>query len=171
MTAAFVHPTADIDPEAVIGDGTRIWRWATVREGAQVGRDCTIGDHVYVDHGVRIGTGCKVQNGAVVYHGVTIGNGVFVGPNATFTNDRVPRAANKDWKVTPTTVADGATIGANATIMCGIVLGRACMVAAGAVVIRDVPPHALVAGNPARLIGWVADDGTRTPGPPGGGAA
>lgn len=166
MTSSLFHPTADIDPDAVIGHGSCIWRWTVVREGARIGIDCTIGDYAYVDHDVRIGDRCKVQNGALIYKGVTIGDDVFVGPRVTFTNDRLPRAANRAWRVLSTTVEDGASIGAGATVVCGTALGRSCMVAAGAVVVHDVPPHAVVAGNPAVVIGWVADDGTSLPGPP-----
>jgi acetyltransferase-like isoleucine patch superfamily enzyme len=163
----FVHPTADVDEGATVGDGTTIWNWTKVREGARIGPRCRIGQCVYVDHGVSMGQGCKVQNGVSVYHGVTLGDYVFVGPNATFTNDRLPRAASGDgWEVVPTLVEDHASIGAGATIVCGVRLGRACMVGAGAVVTRDVPPHALVVGNPARLIGYVALDGTRLDAPP-----
>ena len=163
----FIHATADVDGRASVGDGTSIWNWTKVREGASIGAGCRIGQGVYIDAEVRLGDGCKVQNGVSIFRGVTLGDHVFVGPAATFTNDRVPRATTADgeWDVVPTVVEDLASIGANATIVCGIRLGRACMVGAGAVVIRDVPANALVVGNPARVIGWVDDKGNRVESP------
>ncbi|HEX9341572.1 MAG TPA: acyltransferase [Thermoplasmata archaeon] len=154
-----IHPTAEVASSASIGDGTSIWHWAQVREGASVGRGCSIGKDVYLDVDVSIGTACKIQNFATIYRGVRIGNRVFVGPHACFTNDPYPRAVSPDWQVVPTSVEDGASIGANATILCGITIGRNAMVAAGAVVTKDVPPHALVAGVPAKIVGWVCECG------------
>src|SRR3989304_6202326 len=154
-----IHSTADVSPDAVIGEGTQIWHWVQVREGARIGRNCRIGKDVYIDADVVLGDGCKVQNFATIYKGVTIGNRVFVGPHACFTNDPYPRADATEWKVVPTKVEDGASIGANATILCGITIGRNAMVAAGAVVTKDVPVHALVAGVPAKVVGWVCDRG------------
>lgn len=162
MTAPFVHPSAEVDPAASIADGTQIWNWTKVREAASIGRDCRIGQGVYIDHGVVIGDACKIQNGVSVFAGVSLGNSVFVGPAATFTNDRVPRASSgDDWTIVPTVVEDDVSIGANATIVCGVTLGRACMVGAGSVVTADVPPFALVVGNPARIIDYVGLDGER----------
>ncbi len=162
MTDPFVHPSAQVSAEASIGAGTNIWDWSKVREGARIGAGCQIGQAVYIDHDVVVGDGCKIQNGVSVYFGVTLGDHVFVGPNASFTNDLAPRAASgTDWQVVPTVVEDHASVGANATIVCGVRLGAACMVGAGAVVVRDVPPHALVVGNPARIIDYVALDGHR----------
>ena len=162
MSAPFVHPTAEVDPAAEIGAGTSIWNWTKVREGACLGRDCRIGQSVYIDHDVVMGDACKIQNCVSIFHGVTLGDHVFVGPSATFTNDRVPRASAGDsWEVVPTQVDDHASIGANATIVCGVVLGRGCMVGAGSVVTADVPPFALVVGNPARIVDYVDLDGTR----------
>src|SRR5690606_10381533 len=157
-----IHPTAEVDPLAHIGAGTAVWNWSKLREGVSVGRDCSIRQAVYVDHGVRTGDGCKIQNGVSIYRGVSLGDHVFIGPNATFTNDRVPRAdSGDDWTVSSTIVEDHASVGANATIVCGVRLGRGCMVGAGAVVVHDVPPQALVVGNPARILDFVALDGTR----------
>lgn len=150
-----VHATAVVEDGAVIGDGTRIWHHAHVRAGARIGRDCVIGKNVYVDAGAVIGDRCKVQNNVSVYSGVTLGDEVFVGPSAVFTNDLLPRAQNPGWQVVETVVHHGASIGANATVVCGHVIGAWAMVAAGAVVTRDVADHQLVAGNPARHHGWV----------------
>jgi acetyltransferase-like isoleucine patch superfamily enzyme len=153
--AVFVHPTAEVEEGARIGDGTKIWHLAHVRSTASVGADCVIGRNVYVDAGVTVGDLCKIQNNVSVYQGVTLEDEVFVGPSAVFTNDLRPRAQNPDWTITPTLVRRGASIGANATLVCGVEVGEYAMVAAGSVVTRDVAPHQLVAGNPARPRGWV----------------
>lgn len=150
-----IHATAEVSPEARIGDGTVVWNNAQVREHAIVGRNCSIAKDVYLDVGVRVGNGVKIQNGVSVYAGVTIEDDVFLGPHMTFTNDLFPRAFVTDWKIVPTRVERGASIGANATVLCGRVIGRYAMVAAGCVVSRVVPPHALVLGNPMRVVGYV----------------
>ena len=157
----FIHSSASVDDRAEIGTGTKIWINVQVREGARIGRDCILSKDVYIDHDVAIGDECKVQNSVSVYKGVTIEDGVFVGPNACFTNDKVPRAQNPDWTITPTLVRRGASIGANATIVCGITIGEYAMVAAGSVVTKDVPDFALVMGNPARVVGRVDEAGNR----------
>jgi acetyltransferase-like isoleucine patch superfamily enzyme len=157
----FIHPSAHVSPQSEIGEGTKVWINVQIREHARIGANCVLSKDVYVDHAVVIGDRCKIQNGVAVYHGVTLGNDVFVGPNAVFTNDRVPRAFNQDWKITPTVVKEGASIGANATIICGIELGEYCMVAAGSVVTRDVPAYTLVLGNPARPVGRIDRLGNR----------
>ena len=171
--AVRIHPTADVSKAAKVGDGTQIWHEAQVREGARIGRHCRIGKGVYIDANVRVGDNCKLQNRVSVYQGVTIGDRVFVGPHACFTNDLIPRAARTDWEkhdladrgveweIVPTVVEDGASIGANATILCGITIGEAAMVGAGAVVTKDVPPYALVYGNPAKIHGYVCDCGRK----------
>lgn len=161
MSDVFVHPTASVSQHAKIGTGTKIWINVQIREHASVGENCIISKDVYIDHAVKIGNRCKIQNGVSVYHGVTIENDVFVGPNACFTNDRVPRAFNADWKITPTHVHDCASIGANATLICGVTIGEYAMVAAGSVVTRDVPPYTLVMGNPARPVARVDKAGNR----------
>ena len=150
-----IHPTAIVEDGAVIGPGTSVWHHAHVRSGATLGADCVLGKNVYVDIHAVVGDRCKLQNNVCVYDGVTIGDDVFVGPSATFTNDLVPRAFNVDWTITRTAVGSGSSIGANATIVCGTSLGDYCMVAAGATVTRDVADHQLVAGTPARHLGWV----------------
>lgn len=149
------HPAALVEDGATIGDGTKIWHFAHVRAGATVGARCTIGKGVFVDAGAVIGNDCKVQNGVSVYDGVTLEDEVFVGPDAVFTNDRRPRAVASGWEVVPTLVRRGASVGANATVVCGTEIGTFAMVAAGAVVTRSVADHQLVMGNPARHAGWV----------------
>ena len=160
---AYLHPTAEVSPLAAVGPGTRIWHQAQVREGARIGRDCVIGKGVYVDHHVVIGDRVKIQNFVSVYHGVTIEDDAFIGPHVTFTNDLYPRSASSDWQVIPTQVERAASIGANATVLCGVRIGAYAMVGAGAVVTRDVPPYALVLGNPARVAGRVDEWGRPTP--------
>lgn len=153
---AFVHPTATVDHGATIGEGTRVWHHAHVMTEAVVGRDCVLGQNVFVGRGVRIGDGVKVQNNVSVFEGVELEDGVFCGPSAVFTNVLTPRAEierKSDFR--PTVVRRGATIGANATIVCGHEVGPYAMVAAGAVVTSDVRAHRLVMGVPARPTGWV----------------
>lgn len=157
----YIDPTADVHEAAGIGEGTMVWNWTKVRGSAVIGEDCNIGQCVYIDTGVTLGNRCKVQNGVSIYQGVSIGNGVFVGPNVTFTNDRYPRAHSQDWEIVPTIIEDGVSIGANATIVCGVKLGQNCMIAAGAVVTRDVPSFALVMGQPARVVDYVTLAGKR----------
>ncbi len=164
MSEVFIHPSANVSPKAKIGAGTKIWINVQVRENAVIGAGCIISKDVYVDHAVRIGDRTKIQNSVSVYHGVEIGDDVFVGPNVAFTNDRVPRAFNTEWKITPTRVASGASIGANATIVCGVTIGEFAMIAAGSVVTKDVPPYTLVMGNPARAVAKVNKAGQRVDG-------
>ncbi len=152
---SYVHPSAVIDEGARVGPGTRVWHHAHVRGGASVGNDCTLGKNTYVDAGAVIGDRVKIQNNVSVYAGVELEDDVFVGPSAVFTNDRVPRASVDQWQLAHTLVRQGASIGANATVVAGIVVGEWAMVAAGSVVTRSIAPHELVAGNPARRLGWV----------------
>lgn len=164
-----IHPTADVSPAARIGTGTQIWQACQVREGAVIGSDCILGKGVYVDKDVEIGNHVKIQNGISIYSGVTIQDGVFCGPHCVFTNDRLPRAINpdgslrapNDWVLTRTLVQYGASIGANATLVSGVTIGRWAMVGAGAVVTHNVPNYGLVYGNPARLYGFVDPCGHR----------
>lgn len=164
-----IHPTADVSPQAQLGEGVQVWHQAQVREGARIGRNCIIGKGVYIDFDVQIGDNCKLQNSAFLYHGVTLAAGVFVGPGVIFTNDRLPRAinpdgslkGNDDWQVGTTFIDYGASIGAGSIVLPGVTIGRFAMTAAGAVVTRDVPPHGLVVGSPARLIGFVCACGQR----------
>jgi UDP-2-acetamido-3-amino-2,3-dideoxy-glucuronate N-acetyltransferase len=158
-----VHPTAEVSPDAEIGAGTRVWHQAQVRERARLGADCMVGKGAYIDAGVQIGDKVRIQNGAFVYHGCTLEDGVFIGPRACLTNDKRPRAINPDgsakgpddWEVGRIVVRQGASIGAGAIVVPDATIGRFAMVAAGAVVTKDVPAHGLVVGVPARLIGFV----------------
>jgi acetyltransferase-like isoleucine patch superfamily enzyme len=158
---ALIHPSATIEDDVEIGSGTRIWHNAHIRRGARIGDDCTISKDVYVDTGVLIGSRVKIQNGVSVYRGVTLEDETFVGPHASFTNDESPRAFAEDWEVVPTLVRRGASIGANATIVCGVTLGPFSMVAAGSTVTNDVMPHGLVIGSPARLVAFLCRRGHR----------
>ena len=151
----FIHPSANVSEKADIGAGTKIWINSQIRENTKIGKGCIISKDTYIDADVAIGDRCKIQNGVSVYHGVTIEDDVFVGPNAAFTNDFYPRAFSQDWEVSHTLVKKGASIGANATIVCRHTLGEYCMVGSGSVVTRDVAPYTLVVGNPARPIGLV----------------
>jgi UDP-2-acetamido-3-amino-2,3-dideoxy-glucuronate N-acetyltransferase len=155
----FVHETAVVESGACIGPGARIWHHAHVREGSTIGAHCVVGKNVFIDKGVHIGARCKIQNNVSVFNGVTIEDDVFVGPSAVFTNDRYPRATSVDWEVVPTLVRRGASIGANATIVCGIEVGAWATVAAGAVLTKSTDDHELVAGNPAIRVGWVCECG------------
>ncbi len=157
----YIHQSANISDNVSIGENTKVWINVQIREQASIGANSIISKDVYIDHGVKIGDRCKVQNSVSVYAGVTIKDDVFVGPNVSFTNDKIPRAFNQDWKITPTLVENGVSIGANATIVCGVTLGEYCMVAAGSVVTKDVPPFALVMGNPARVVGKIDKAGNR----------
>ncbi len=161
MNDVFIHASAHVSDEASIGKGTKIWINSQVREKAVIGDNCIISKDTYIDTEVRIGSRVKVQNGVSIYHGVTIEDDVFVGPNVAFTNDFVPRAFNDEWKISKTLVKHGASIGANATILCGHTVGEYALVGAGSVVTKDVPDHGLVVGNPARLIGYVCRCGQR----------
>ena len=150
-----IHETAVVSPAVFIGEGTMVWVNVQIRENTQIGCQCVISKDVYIDKNVVIGDRCKIQNSVSVYDGVTLGNDVFVGPNVAFTNDKVPRAFNQEWKITPTKIHDGVSLGANATIICGIEIGEFAMVAAGSVVTKNVPPYTLVVGNPARAVAQI----------------
>lgn len=162
MSGQFIHPTAIIDAGAQIGTGTRIWHFCHVMPGAIIGKDCNIGQNVFVDNNAVIGDGVKLQNNVSVYNGVVLEDGVFVGPSAVFTNVINPRSfIERKHEFKTTLVKTGATIGANATIICGISIGEYALIGAGAVVTKDVPAYALVTGNPGKLSGWVSRDGHR----------
>lgn len=156
-----IHPTAEVHPSARIGRGTKIWSQVHVREDAVIGRNCHISKDVYIDIGVRIGNGVKIQNGVSVYRGVELEDDTFVGPHAAFTNDLMPRAFSREWEVIPTYVRRGASIGANATVLCGITLGPYSMVSAGSTATSDVPPYGLMIGSPARVAAYICRRGHR----------
>jgi UDP-2-acetamido-3-amino-2,3-dideoxy-glucuronate N-acetyltransferase len=151
----FVHETAVVDEGAVLGEGTRVWHFSHVSSGARLGARCVLGQNVFVGPGVAIGDGVKIQNNVSVYSGVTLEDDVFLGPSCVFTNVLTPRAhVERKDEFAETRVGRGATVGANATIVCGHDLGEYSLIGAGAVVTREVPPHAVVVGNPARRFGW-----------------
>jgi acetyltransferase-like isoleucine patch superfamily enzyme len=158
----FIHDKALCESED-IGARTRIWAFAHVMKGARIGADCNVGDHAFIEGGAVVGDRVTVKNCVLVWDKVTVEDDVFLGPNMVFTNDMTPRAAFKKaaqaWL--PTLVRRGASIGANATIVCGVTIGADAFVGAGSVVVRDVPAHALVAGNPTRRIGWICACGER----------
>ncbi len=157
-----IHPSAIVDEGAQIGAGCRIWHWVHISSGAQIGRDCSFGQNVYVGNHVVIGDNCKIQNNVSVYDNVTLEDDVFCGPSMVFTNVYNPRSAvSRKDEYRDTLVKRGVTLGANCTIVCGTTLGEYAFVAAGAVVNRDVKPYALMAGVPAKQIGWMSQHGER----------
>src|SRR3989338_3614064 len=164
-----IHKTAEVSEMAKIAETAKIWNWVQVREGAHIGENTILSKGVYVDFEVCIGKNVKIQNNVSVFHGVTIKEGVFVGPHVCFTNDKIPRAVNpdmslksaSDWKVSEIIVEEGASIGANATILPGVKVGKFALIGAGSVVTKDVPDFALVIGNPARIVGYVCKCGKK----------
>ncbi|MGD0249066.1 MAG: acyltransferase [Candidatus Limnocylindrales bacterium] len=176
---ARVHASAELEADVAVGPRSSIWNRAVLRNGARLGAECIVGRDAFIDEGVCLGDRVKVQNGALIYHGVTVGNGVFIGPGAILTNDRYPRAITAtgelaradDWTLSPIELADGCSVGAGAVVVAGVKVGRFATIGAGAVVTRDVPDYALVAGNPARRLGWVCACGTRLSDPAGANAA
>ena len=165
--AVKILPSADVDNSAVIGDGSSIWHLAQIRDGAVLGENCIIGRGAYIGSGVVLGDNCKVQNYALVYEPAILGTGVFIGPAAVLTNDQYPRAVNSDlslkngsdWEAVGVTIQEGASIGARAVCVAPVKIGKWALVAAGAVVVKDVPDFALVAGVPAKRIRWVGRAG------------
>lgn len=157
----FVHESSYIDEDVEIGAGTKIWHFCHIQKGARIGKNCSFGQNVNVSNNVIVGNECKVQNNVSIYEGVELEDGVFCGPSCVFTNDLTPRArypkGREGYK--KTLVREGASIGANATIVCGHIVGRYAMVAAGAVVTKDVPDYAVVAGVPAKIVGRVDEKG------------
>lgn len=164
----YIHNTALVETDQ-IGAGTKIWAFAHVMPDVEIGDDCNIGDHVFIESGVRVGNGVTIKNNALIWKGVHVADYVYIGPSVVFTNDRSPRSSRlplikkqgtseADWLV-ETYVEEGASIGANATILPGVTLGRYCMVGAGSVVTKDVPPFALMVGNPAKFVAEVSEAG------------
>lgn len=158
-----IHPTAEVSPQAHIGEGCLIWHQVQIRERATLGPNCIVGKGAYIDFEVSIGRNVKIQNSALIYHGVTIEDGVFIGPQVCLTNDKLPRAVNPDgslkgaddWAVSPILIRAGAAIGAQSVVLPGVTVGRWAMVGSGSVVTKDVPDYGLAWGNPARLRGYV----------------
>ena len=158
----FAHPTSVIDEGAVIGAGTRIWHFSHIMSGCTIGKNCNIGQNVFISTGVTLGNNVKVQNNVSLYTGVTCDDDVFLGPSCVFTNVINPRSAVvRKHEYKSTHVAKGATIGANATIVCGVSIGKYAFIGAGAVVTKNISSHALVVGNPAKQIGWMSAFGHR----------
>ena len=164
-----IHPTAEVSPAAKIGSGSRVWHLVQIREGVEIGQNCIVGKDVYIDFDVQIGDNVKIQNSALIYHGATIEDGVFIGPQACLTNDRFPRAITsdgqlkgaEDWIVGPILVKRGASVGAGSIVLPNVTIGQFALIAAGAVVSKDVPDYGLVVGVPARLVGYVCHCGSK----------
>ncbi|MFM1898103.1 MAG: hypothetical protein RL577_343 [Bacteroidota bacterium] len=162
MGEYFAHETAVIDQGCRIGSGTKIWHFSHIMPGAEIGENCNIGQNVVISPGVKLGRQCKVQNNVSIYEGVTCDDEVFLGPSMVFTNVTNPRSAvNRRGEYARTHVGRGASIGANATIVCGHDIGAFAFIGAGAVVTKTVPPYALVVGNPARQMGWMSEFGEK----------
>ena len=160
--SSLVHPSAILEPGAVVGQGTRVWAFTHVLPGARIGRDCNLCDHVFVENDVVVGDRVTIKSGVQLWNGVSLEDDVFIGPNATFVNDRFPRSKDYPDEFARTVVRRGASIGANATLLGGVEVGRGAMVGAGAVVTNSVPPLAIVTGNPARITGYVGTDNKAT---------
>jgi acetyltransferase-like isoleucine patch superfamily enzyme len=163
--SVFIHPHALVESET-IGEGTRVWAFAHVMKGVQIGKGCNVGDHSFIESGVTIGDDVTIKNGVSIWEGIEIGDRVFVGPNVAFTNDTRPRSKVYHTKAERTVVLEGASIGANATILSGITIGRFAMIGAGSVVTKDVKDFELVVGNPARHAGWISEAGDKIEHPP-----
>ena len=161
MKEVYIHPTAVVDKNARIGEGTKVWHFVHVMENAEIGKNCVLGHSVYVGREVKIGNYVKLQNRATIYQGAKIEDNVFVGPHVTFTNDPYPRSYSPDWTIIETLVKKGASIGAGSIIMCGVTIGNYAMIGAGSVVTKNVPPNALAYGNPAKIRGFVCKCGRK----------
>lgn len=161
MSEYFVHPTSVVDDGVVIGEGTKIWYFCHIQEGARIGKKCSLGQNVNISNNVKVGDGCKLQNNVSLYEGVELEDDVFCGPSCVFTNDLTPRSKYPKGRAAykKTLIKHGASIGANATVVCGHTVGEWAMIAAGAVVTSNVPNHALMMGVPARIRGWVCECG------------
>lgn len=165
----FVHPTAIVEERVEIGEGTKIWHFAQVRQGTKIGKNCIVANSVFIDENSQIGHNCKIQNHAIIYHQAIIADGVFIGPNVCFTNDKYPRAVNPngalksadDWEASTIRIGEGAAIGGHSVIVPGVTVGAWAASGAGAVVTKDVPDFALVYGSPARIRGFVGKCGRR----------
>ena len=163
--SVYIHPTAVVDEGAQIGEGTKVWHFSHVEGTAKIGEKCSIGQNAYVGQRTVIGNGCKLQNNVSIYEGVTLGNGVFCGPSCVFTNDLTPRSKYPKGRAAylKTVVREGASIGANATVVCGNTIGKWAIIGAGATVTRDVKDHAVMVGVPAKQVGWACECGEKLP--------
>lgn len=159
-TRVFIHELAQVFAEK-IGEGTKVWQFAIVLTGAEIGENCNINCHTLIEGNAKLGDRVTIKPGVYIWDGVYLENDVMVGPNATFTNDKWPKSKNKDFFMQETIVKQGASIGANATILCGISIGSYSLIAAGATVTKSVPDRALMMGSPARVVGWMNEDGTK----------
>jgi UDP-2-acetamido-3-amino-2,3-dideoxy-glucuronate N-acetyltransferase len=158
----FVHPSSVVDEGAQLGNGTKIWHFSHIMPGAVIGDRCNIGQNVFIDNNVFVGHGVKIQNNVSLYNGVVVEDDVFLGPSMVFTNVTNPRSfIERKSEFKPTYLRKGCTIGANATIVCGVEIGAYALVGAGSVIIRNVPPYAMMVGNPARQIGWISKTGEK----------
>lgn len=166
-TKAYIHPTAIVADAGSVGDGTKVWHHAQIREGARIGSECIIGKNVYIDSGVQVGSRVKVQNNCSLYHGTVVEDWVFLGPAVILTNDQVPRAVtpsgalkgDDDWTVSGVIIRRGASVGAGSLLLPGVEIGPWAMIGAGSVVTRSAPSHALIIGSPARLVGYICKCG------------
>lgn len=160
--SAYVHPSAIVDEDVVLGPGTKVWHFVHVSSGARIGANCALGQNVFVARGVRIGNGVRIQNNVSIYEGVDVDDDAFLGPSCVFTNVNNPRSfVQRKNEYKPTRVGRGASIGANATIVCGHDIGDYAFIGAGAVVTKNVPDYALIVGNPGRRLGWICQCGVR----------
>lgn len=157
-----IHPLADVAPDVTPGDGTKIWQFVVILPGARIGKKCNLCSHVLVEGNVTLGDRVTVKSGVQLWNGLDIGNDVFIGPNATFTNDTFPRSGDHSKPLERTVIKDGASIGANVTILPGLVIGEGAMIGAGSVVTRSVPPRAIVRGNPSRIVGYASTEKGRS---------
>ena len=161
ISDVYVDPTAVIDKEVKLGKGTKIWHFVHIMKDAKIGNDCVIADYVYVGKGVKIGNNVKIENRATIFEGVTIDDNAFVGPHVVFTNDLYPRSIKPNWKIFPTFVKKGCSLGAGSVIVCGVTIGEYAMIGAGSVVTKDVPPFSLNYGNPSRVRGFICSCGKK----------
>lgn len=161
MSKVYVDSTAVVDDDVKIGDGTKVWHFVHIMKDAKIGKDCIIADYVHIGRTVKIGDKVKIENRATIYEGVIIDDDVFVGPHVVFTNDLYPRSSNPDWKILPTFVKKGSSIGAGSVVVCGVTIGEYALIGAGSVVTKNVPPFSLTYGNPARVQGFICKCGKK----------
>lgn len=160
MDKVFIHPNSEVYTSE-IGENTKIWQFTIILKNASIGENCNINCHVFIENNVMIGNNVTVKSGVQIWDGVTIEDHVFIGPNVTFTNDKWPKSKNQKFELLKTKIQKGVSIGANSTILCGISIGKFSLIGAGSVVTKNIPDRALVVGNPAKIIGWMNEDGTK----------